>query len=204
MIVNSKVIYEGFKKKAHAFDEEKHCKMIIDVMADPHKGRVSSFCVEAMICETTFYNWCKKSELFKKCYSFGKQVAREIWEELGREIANEEGIPGTQNHKFEWWRQVGWVRFGVGKCSRLRLEIDHKADPNTQYQQLLEQATDGDFTAGEIKQLMESINVGLRAHELIALQNQVKELKADLELMRANSQSYGNSASTVKGTEKED
>lgn len=48
-------------------------------------------------------------------------------------------------------------------------------------------ASNGDFTAGEIKQLMEAINVGLNAHQAFEVQKQIDELKSDLLKVEARS-----------------
>jgi hypothetical protein len=168
-------------------DEDIHCALILKIMADPNKGRMSAFCVEVCISDFTFYNWLKQSDLFLQCYALGKMIARENWEYDGQQIREEVTMPGTSNHKFEHWRMVGWSRFGVGKNSRIRLDLDPKGTPNQHYQQLMHQASQGDFTAGEIKQLMEAINIGLTAHQVEVLQQEIDQLKADLITMTENS-----------------
>lgn len=179
-------LYKKIKTKVE-LDEDKHCSLILKVMADPEKGRYSAFCVEVGIHERKFYDWLKQSELFLECYSLGKMIARENWEYEGLRIRDEVTMPGTSNHLFEHWRMVGWSRFGVGKNSRIKLDLDPKGTPNQHYQQLMKQATEGDFTAGEIKQLMEAINVGLSAHQVETLQKEIDQLKADLATMTENS-----------------
>jgi len=168
-------------------DIEVHGPMILKIMADPTKGRMSAFCVEVGISDPTFYSWCKKDELFLECYALGKLIARENWEYEGQLIAEETCMPGTSNHRFEHWRMVGWSRFGVGKNSRIKLDLDPNGTPGQHYSQLMKQATEGDFTAGEIKQLMEAINVGLNAHQVEQLQKEIDQLKADLITMAENS-----------------
>jgi hypothetical protein len=69
------------------------------------------------------------------------------------------------------------------------------------YAQLLKQANNGDFTAGEIKQLMEAINVGLNTHQVFTLQKEIDQLKADLITMNENSN--GNNHFAAKGITKE-
>ena len=41
----------------------------------------------------------------------------------------------------------------------------------------------GDFTASELKQLMESINIGIRAYESFELQKEVNLMRNDLAKM---------------------
>lgn len=180
-------IYQKLKfRDFSAYKEEVHCPMLMKVMANPNKGTYSAFCVEAEIDERKFYRWLSKHELFRTCYSMARMFAKENWEAEGRALRDEIMVPGTSNHKFEYWRQVGWMRFGIGKNSRIRLELDPDAKPNEHYAQLLKQAAEGEFTAGEIKQLMEAINVGLSAHQVIALQKEIDQLKSDLALMNEN------------------
>ena len=62
-------------------------------------------------------------------------------------------------------------------------------EPWEQYKQIIEQCSKGDFSAAEIKQLMESINVGTRVYEAFQLQKEVDKMKEDLNTM---SQRNGN------------
>lgn len=179
-----KEMYRKIKNRNAKYDEEIHCPMIIKVMAT--KGRYSAFCVEAMISERRFYDWTKNHELFSESYEFGKMLAREAWEELGEEIKDHATPMGTMNHAFEHWRLIGWSRFGISKNSRIRLDLNPDDSPAQHYAQLLKQASDGYFTAGEIKQLMEAVNVGLNTHQVFELQKQIDELKSDLKTMSEN------------------
>ena len=179
-------LYKKIKSKSK-LEEEKHSLLMLSIMADPLKGRISAFCAEVGVSDHTAYMWMKRSELFLECYALGKMLARENWEREGQAISEEVTMPGTSNHKFEHWRMVGWSRFGVGKNSRIRLDLDPTASPNQHYKQLMHQASQGDFTAGEIKQLMEAINVGLNAHQVETLQKEIDQLRADLVTMTENS-----------------
>lgn len=180
-------VYKEIKGRPQKYSEELHCPMILQIMSDLEKGTVSSFCVEAKISERSFYQWIKKYELFGECYSLGKMFARENWEKDGYAIRDEILPPGSVSYRFEHWRMIGWSRFGVGKVSKIRLGLEPDATPHQHYQQLIKQASEGDFTASEIKQLMEAINVGLRSHEVFKLQEQIDELKNNHEIMRTNS-----------------
>lgn len=187
-------IYETIKKKRPQFNEQAHCVSILTIISDPNKGTVSAFCQREMISDNTFYRWLKQNETFLECYALAKMFARENWEKEGREIAEETCMPGTSNHRFEHWRMIGWSRFGVGKNSRIRLDLDPKSSPNEHYSQLLHQASQGDFTAGEIKQLMEAVNVGLNTHQVIALQKEIDQLRLDLATMNENANVHNSSA----------
>ena len=57
------------------------------------------------------------------------------------------------------------------------------------YRELINQAGRGDFTAGEVKQLAEAINLGMNAHQNFELQKQIDELKSDMA--KAKEINYG-------------
>ncbi len=196
--LNAKDIFEHFKKGPTKYDEETHCKMLLDTMMDEQRGTLSSFCVEAMISEQTFYNWCKDHAVFDDLYRFCKMYSREAWEQRGFILKDEVMPIGMISHAFEHWRLIGWSRFGVSKNSRVRLNLNYNDTPDKHYSQLLKQASEGDFTAGEIKQLMEAINVGLNTHQVFALQSEIDALKSDLATMKTNSD--GNNPISNKGT----
>lgn len=187
-IIDPKKIYMQLKKHGlQKYDEQTHCPLILKIMLDKKKGRISAFCTEVIISEDCFYRWVNKYELFRECYSIGRIFAREAWEKDGMEQKDFVSPPGTINHAFEHWKMTGWSRFGVSKNSRIKLQLDPKSNPNDHYSQLLRQAANGDFTAAEIKQLMEAINVGLNTHQAFELQREIDQLKSDLATMITNS-----------------
>lgn len=186
MTFNAEKIYKKLKKSPTKYIEKTHCPLILQTMYDKNKGTISSFCSQVLISETTFYKWCKEYPLFMQCYSLGKMMTRENWEQEGRSLKDNTTPIGTVDHSFEYWRMIGWSRFGVGKNSRIRLDLNPADNPNQHYNQLLSQAAQGDFTAGEIKQLMEAVNVGLNAHQVFTLQAEIDELKSDLIKMQEN------------------
>ena len=186
MTEKAKEMYQKIKKQLTKYDEELHCPMILRVMMDPDKGRVSSFCTEAMLGEGTFHVWVEDHELFFQCYAIGKMYAREQWELEGLKMRDERIPLGQISHKFEHWKMVGWARFGISKNNRLRVNLNPNDNPQQHYTSLLKQAASGDFTAAEIKQLMEAVNVGLNSHQIITLQKEIDELKSDLMKMHEN------------------
>ncbi len=197
--VNAQEIYKQVKYGHIKFDEERHCILLLQTMSDTEKGTMSAFCVAAGISDKKFYKWLKLSETFLECYALGNMFARENWEIMGREIMNEQLAPGSVNYKFDYWRTIGWSRFGVGKNARIRLDLDPNGTPNQHYKELIAQAANGDFTAGEIKQLMEAINVGLNTHQVFLLQKEIDQLKADLATMNENTNN-GNNTFANKGS----
>lgn len=203
MNLDSNKILQHFKNKKHKrYNEDYHCSMLLNVMLDKNRGTFSAFCVEAMITEKTFYSWKNTHELFDDIYSFCKLYAREIWEQEGREIRDLCLPIGTVNNAFEYWKLIGWSRFGVSKNSRIKLNLNADDTPDKHYSQLMKQACEGDFTAPEIKQLMEAINVGLNTYQVFELQKQIDSLKSDLVTMQTNSD--GDNRSADQGTQKTD
>lgn len=189
-------IFKKVKRGYNIYDEKKHCQLILKTML--HNGRYTSFCTEVLISEGTFRNWVNDYTLFAQCYGIGKIFARENWEIEGEILRNETNPPGVISNKFEHWKMIGWSKFGISKNSRIRLNLDPKSNPSQHYAQLLLQASEGDFTAAEIKQLMEAINVGLNTHQVFELQKEIDQLKSDLATMMANKN--GNDTITNQGT----
>ncbi len=173
-------LYETLKSPRRFYDEEKHCVMILEIL--PVKWRVSAFCVEALICEQTFYEWVNKYAIFKTCYGVAQLLAHEAWEK--------EEVDNLDNEDWDrkTWLQRGSRYFAKDKA-KIKLEVDCMASPWEQYQQILKQAEKGDFNASEIKQLMESINVGTRVYETFKLQVELDKMKEDFNEM---SQRHGN------------
>jgi hypothetical protein len=195
--VNAQELYENIKQGKIKFDEAKHCVKLLEIMADPRKARLSAFCTEVGVSDQTFYNWMKKSDILTECYALGKIISREHWEKEGEAVKEEVTMPGTSNYKFEHWKLIGWSRFGVGKNSRVRLDLNPNDTPDKHYSQLIAQAGNGDFTTSEIKQLMEAINVGLTTQQVIRLQEEINQLKSDLVTMNENTN--GHNSITTKG-----
>lgn len=135
--------------------------------------------------ETTFWLWTYEHPIFLECYELGKMIARAKWEEEGEKFKSHSMPLGTIDHAFEYWKMIGWSKYGIGKTSRIRLGLTKDGTPSDHYKQLLSQAGRGDFTASEIKQLMEAINVGLNAHQVFEMQKQLDDLKADLKKMES-------------------
>jgi len=175
MKINSTALYKAQKDGLHKYEEAKHCKMIIECMNT--SGTMSAFCVEAGIGDSSFYRWIHKHDMFMDCYRIGCMIARENWEREG------EAGKGDESFDLELWRTQGAARYGVGKTNRVRVHLDADSTPYEQYKQLLAQASMGDFTASELKQLMESINIGIRAYESFELQKEVNLMRNDLAKM---------------------
>lgn len=195
MPFDANAIYLKLKDQPTQYDEAKHCTMILRIMNDPDRSTYSAFCVEALISDAKFFRWVNKHELFRECYLLGKMMSRENWEDEGRRLRGEMPI-GTISHDMEYWKMIGWSRFGIGKTSRIRLDLNPEDNPSQHYSQLLNQAANGDFTAGEIKQLMEAVNVGLNTHQVIALQKEIDQLKSDLDKMNTNTNGHNTVTNT--------
>lgn len=199
MALDADGIYKKLKTGLTKYEEEIHCPLLLKIMMN--KGRFTAFCKEILISDDKFYKWCKDYEFFREVYAVAKIFARELWEEEGEILKSKTNMPGVIDNEFEHWRMVGWSRFGVSKNSRIKLHLDPDANPSQHYAQLLKQASTGDFTAAEIKQLMEAINVGLNTHQVFELQKEIDELKSDLAIMSENTNAH-HSGSNKRITEK--
>lgn len=185
--IDAKELYLQFKRGDRDYKEEIHCPMILEVMND--EGTMTAFCKKAQISDALFYNWIKKYKLFAQCYAYGKVLSKSNWEEEGKRGKDEEFF------NFDFWRLTGAQRYGIGK-NRVRFGINPKSDPYKQYQQLVELANQEEFSASEVKQLMESINVGIRAFESFKLQEELEKVKEDV--LRMGVHSANNSVSIEK------
>ncbi len=179
MSIDAIALYKKMKLGAARYNEKAHCSLVLEVME--RRGSVASFCREAMIGDRTFYMWLHRHPLFNECYRLGYMMALDNWEC--------EGKAGKDDPDFNmrYWEKIGETRFRVGKIDKVRMSVDAEANPYEQYKQLVEAASLGDYTASEIKQMMESINVGNRVYESYKLQEEVDTMKKDLQTMRLNS-----------------
>jgi len=109
----------------------------------------------------------------------GKIYSKSNWEDEGENGKDEEFF------NFDHWRLTGAYRYGVGR-NRVRMAVSPESNPYEQYQQLIRQAGTEEFTAAEIKQLMESINVGRGAFETFKLQEEIDSMKEDVSRMKTN------------------
>lgn len=188
--IDAKKLYNKIKQGQGTYNEELHCPMVLDVMNN--EGTMTAFCYKALISDALFYKWIKKYKTFRECYYMGKVLSKHNWEKEGQDGKSEEFF------NFDHWRLTGSMRYGVGK-NRVRMGIDAKANPYTQYQQLVEMANCEEFNASEIKQLMESINVGIRAFETFELQTEINDIKESIKQLGMRD---GNNTLSIKGAKK--
>lgn len=192
--LDPKKIYKQAKKNiaGKIYNEEKHCLMVLDIVG--RGGSVAEFCTEALVSPTTYYDWRQQHRIFDECSRLAGSFAELLWEKEGRD--------NLENPDFNWrfWEGIGTSRFHYNKMRRVRLNMDEKADPYTQYQQLIKQGQEGDLSASEIKQLMESINIGVRAFETFKVQAEVDKMKEDLLKMQGDHGNNFGSAETASKT----
>lgn len=191
--MNGHEIYKMYKDDlANTYLEHLHCPMVVDFMNS--EGTMIAFCKEAKITEGTFYKWLERYPIFKKCYEYGKILSYDNWEK--------EGDLGQQdeNFNFDHWRLKGIRRYRI-TSDKIKVKVTKDEDPYKQYQSIMQQAGEGDFTASELKQIMESINVGVRAFESFKLQEQVEKMQEDVKLMAHNN---GFDSTTIEQVAKTD
>jgi hypothetical protein len=190
--IDSKELYLQFKKGDRAYKEETHCPMILEVMNN--EGTMVAFCKKAQISDALFYKWINKHKVFARCYAFGKILSRANWEQEGEDGKSEEFF------NFDHWRLIGAQRYGIGK-NRVRFGVNPIDNPYEQYKQLVDLARQEEFSASEIKQLMESINVGIRAYESFQLQEQIDKMQEDI--LRGQTQ-HANNTIPIEEAPKDD
>lgn len=190
--IDANDLYLQIKKGGKKYQEDIHCPMILNVMNE--EGTMTAFCKKAGICKASFYKWVARYKIFRECYDMGMIYSRNNWEQEGDTGKNEEFF------NFDHWRLTGAMRYGIGK-NRVRFGINPKSDPYKQYQELVELANTEEFNASEIKQLMESINVGIRAFETFKMQEQLDIIKDDVARMGVHSVNNSNSIEKTAKTD---
>lgn len=162
-------------KGATIYDEQEHCELIIKIMLDSSKATIASFCREAVVSDVTFYKWLDRYPVFYDCFRYAIMLARYEWEQ--------EGELNKDNPEWDkkYWESKGNLRFQLNAKAKIRLSVDEGADPFVQYQQLMKQASRGEFSSDELKQVMECLNAGTRVYEAFKVQKEVDEIKKDLK-----------------------
>lgn len=174
----AKKLYLQIKKGERTYQEEVHCPMILQVMGT--KGTMTAFCQEAFISDALFYKWINLYPIFNDCYQIGRMISKANWESEGEHGKDDE------NFNIEYWRITGACRYGIGRSNRIRVAIDPESTPYEQYKQLIRQASCEEFTASEIKQLMESLNVGRSVYETFKLQERIDVMEDNVKRMEIN------------------
>lgn len=163
-------------KNGVTYDADKHCPLIIDLFA-ANEG-ISEFCLNVGISRDTLVKWQRANPEFRQCVLLARDVGIASWMRMYTQWE-----PENEEDKFNTTPWYTLYKKNFGEQNKVTVYIDPKANPMQQYTQVMEQAASGDFTSGEIKQIMESINIGLRAHEVCNLQIEVDELKEGLKKM---------------------
>lgn len=190
----AKKIYQRIKRKENTtYNEEAHCVGILEVM-NSKLPFLSEFCRENDIDRATANNWINKKKMFAACYSVGLEYAHSNWVREGDEMKdNEEFNSG-------YWRHKGKVLFQIGENRRLKLRVNKDDTPYQQYKTIMESAAEGEFTATELKQVMESVMVGARAFESDELAKRIDEIELDVE---KGQQHHEQGVSTIEQFKKE-
>lgn len=156
------------------YREKYHCELILKTFL--MNKTMADFLEEACISRQRLVAWQAKHPIFNECVMIAKEIGRARW--------IKKGIEGMEWQHFnsKVWEGIGKQNFGG--LDKISLTVDCEATPYDQYQQVIKQASCGDFTSSEIKQLMESVNIGLRAFEVCELQKQIDSLNEGLEKMK--------------------
>lgn len=169
-----------------AYERERHCPAVLDSVAK--NGTISHFCAENSISDTRFWQWCAMYPEFNDCYRIGLMKARYAWELEGELGKDDEGF-----HMI-YWEKIGNIKFSINKADKIRIDVNPDLSPHEQYKQLITQASRGEFTSSEFKQISESINIGVRAYEVFKQQEEIDKLREDLNRMSEHHGEQYNSA----------
>lgn len=172
-----KQLYESIKAGV-IYVPEIHCPAIIDMYAN-NEGE-SDFCLKYGISRQRFVSWQMLCPIFREAVALAKEVGYVSWMRMYTEW---EPDPDVEKDKFDFRRWAELYKKNFGTRAKVSIYVDPNTTPIQQYEAIMHQASTGHFTSGEIKQIMESINIGLRAHEVCNIQKEVDELKEGLKKM---------------------
>jgi len=190
----AKEIYQKVKKKTYSkYNEEAHCLSLLEVFGSKYPFQ-SEFCRINHISSDTFRYWCKKHKNFRECHKIGLEIAHSNWVHEGEDCKD------IEEFNYGFWKHKGKVLFQIGENRRLRLNVKKEDTPYQQYKSIMASASEGEFTATELKQIMESVMVGARAYESDELAKRIGEMEEDIEKGRQHSEQ---SISTVEEFKKE-
>ena len=182
-------------KKGVAYKAETHCVQIIDTFA--RNEGLSEFCTNVGICRDTYNDWLRVHKEFRQCAMLARDVGIASWMRLYTEWE-----PEKEDEKFNTTPWYTMYKKNFGEQNKIALYLSPDATPIDQYKEIMRQAANGDFTTAEIKQVMEAINIGLRAHEVCNLQKDIDELKLGLKKMEERDLEYQSSIGTAPTTDK--
>jgi len=177
------------------YDSSIHLKSIVDVLTKT-TGSSCAFCEKHDISDLTMWSWIRNYPEFADAYRKGMTIAKRKWEIQG-ELGSED-----EEWSFKLWDKVGETRFGISKNGKIRLTVDPYSSPIEHYKQIMEGASNGEYSSSEFKQVMEGLNVGLKAHELISLQDEIQELKEAITTMEERKASVTIDTLSVESTKK--
>lgn len=161
---------ERFQTKPPKYVPSIHLPLLDEIFS---KGKsIASFCVAAKIVRTTFHNWVEQYPDFEEAYELATSKAQVYWEEYG---ANNMMIPGFN---YSWWASIMRNRFGYTEHRKIKIKgIDQAKTAMDKYNLVLKEVSEGQITAHELKQLVESILAGTKILEHTELCADVKELQ---------------------------
>jgi hypothetical protein len=138
-------------------------------------GNMCDFCLEVGASIQRVTRWQMDNEDFSEAVQLAKDIALSHWLKTG--------YKNLDNREFNvrLWEALGKRQFG--NSEKISFRTTKGASPIEHYQEVMQQASLGNFTSSELKQLMESVNIGLRAEEVCTMQKQIDELKEGLVKM---------------------
>lgn len=181
--IDATTVYKKTKKNVTKYKEKECCISALEHFSN--QGTIASFCEKHLISDQTYRHWLNKHEIFRECVHIGRACAKAAWEREG------ENNKTNAEFNYDYWRFVGQIHYRVGNNPSVALNIDPHANPYEQYKQLIAQANEGDFTSSEFKQLMESINIGIRSYETFVLEEEVLRMKYAIDKMERHNDVEG-------------
>lgn len=153
------------------YDETVHVQLLHDTFI---KGEsIMAFCADAGIDRTTFFNWVKRNESFKKAYDIVINMAGRLWERLPLEMAND-GKP----FNFQYWHLIMRNRFHY---SGLNIPKSKNKTTEGKFKSAWKGLERGSLSSQEYSQIMQGIVAELKSRELDIRVHEIEQAKKQKE-----------------------
>ena len=149
------------------------CLKIIHIFND--EGNMSDFCLSIGASRQRVTKWQMEHPEFSEAVELAKDIAMVKWIRDGQDNLD------NKDFNVRLWEALGKRQFGNSDKIAIRMTKDKS--PIQHYHEIMHQASLGSFTSSELKQIMECINIGLRAEEICTMQEEIDGLKEGLAKM---------------------
>jgi hypothetical protein len=172
MIEIEEFVNKRLKGQPSIYSAEKHITLLRNTFSEGKD--ICTFCKEADIGRTTFYNWIKKHKEFREAFEILLNYAKSYW----MAKADEPGI----NHSV--WLYMMKTRFNPHKdyCKQTCLKGLSKCKTNIEMVRvILNKVADGELTTEEGSVWMDLIGKAIKTEDVTALFERAVNLEKQLK-----------------------